>query len=143
MAQLKIKSCLLLLLVASISAFGQRHMRYTDFGASAGIILHNGEVSTGEISGYLADVRPQFSTHLKRTYGSWFVLGSELTYGFLSSKDENHTNPRRGYIVNTHTLQVNAFIEMNLIKFGKNLRKVVDSLHKTRIWGLILQSQSS
>ncbi len=113
---------LLGLFLSSGALKAQRQLNYTDFGFFVGTINYNGEVATGEISGYVSEIRPMGGLHLRRTVASWFTLGTEASYGIIQSKDVNHTNPERGLEVNTHMIQVNAFMELNFSKFGKYRR---------------------
>ena len=117
------------LLVFAFLLFGQglqlsaqRQLNYTDFGAYIGTINYSDEVASGEISGYIKEIRPQVGVHLRRTVASWFTLGTEVGYGYIHAKDVNHTHPSRGYEVNTHMVQINGFMELNFSKFGKYRR---------------------
>ncbi len=116
----KIFICLALSI--AMPAVAQRQLNYTDFGFAVGVMIHTGEISNGGVGAYIGDTRLQAKLNLKRTLASWFTLGIEAGYGYLSAKDENHLQADRGYSVSTHLIQVNPFMELNFMKFGKYRR---------------------
>jgi hypothetical protein len=104
-------------------SLAQRQLNYTDFGFAVGGMIHTGEVSNGGVGAYISDARPQAKLNLKRTLASWFTVGIEAGYGYLSANDEDHLRTDRNYSVSTHLIQVNPFIELNFMKFGKYRRE--------------------
>lgn len=113
----------------ALTSQGQRQLNYTDFGGFIGTMNYNGEVATGEIAGYISEIRPSFGMYLRRTVASWFTLGLEGSYGFVHAKDANHGNDLRGYEVNTHMIQINPYMELNFSKFGKYRRSQASTFY--------------
>ena len=121
--KLTLKKILISLTVLiSIPVIAQKQLNYTDFGFAIGGIVHSGDVSNAGVGAFISDTRLQAKLNLKRTFASWFTLGIEAGYGYLSAKDIDHGDAVRNYTVSTHIIQVNPFIEINFSKFGKYRR---------------------
>ncbi|WP_417601937.1 DUF6089 family protein [Owenweeksia hongkongensis] len=110
------------LVVISIggSLFGQARTAYSELGIGIGTLNQKSEIANTTSAGaLLAEVRPNFSAFAERHFNDWFALGIMASYGWTVANDENHNNQTRGLSVKTDMFQVNPFVEVNLIKFGK------------------------
>lgn len=114
------KLLLLFALLTAGSSFAQSRTASTEFGAAVGTLNYSGEIATTtSTSALLTEVRPMVSILVKRNFNTIFSAGLEAGYGFIYANDANHTHPNRQLEVTTGLLQVNPFVELNLIKFGK------------------------
>jgi len=114
------KLILLFALLSTGVTFAQSRTASSEFGAAVGTLNYSGEIATStSTSALLSEVRPMVSILAKRNFNALFSMGLEAGYGFIYANDANHTNPNRRLEVTTGLLQVNPFVELNLIKFGK------------------------
>ena len=98
----------------------QNRLAYTEFGAGVGTLNYSGDIATTtSVSALLEETRPNFSVFAKRHFNDWFGIGIMANYGWIYANDANHTHQNRGLEVSTSLFQINPFIEVNLIKFGK------------------------
>ncbi len=110
----------LLVLFAGVSLFGQARTAYSEFGIGIGTLNQKSEIAnTTSASALIDEVRPNFTAFGARHFNDWFALGVMASYGWTVADDVNHQNQTRGLSVKTDMFQVNPFVEVNLIKFGK------------------------
>lgn len=109
-----------LVMSAGISLFGQARTAYSELGIGVGTLNQKSEIAnTTSASALMAETRPNFTVFGERHFNDWFALGIMASYGWTVADDENHSNQTRGLSVKTDMFQVNPFLEVNLIKFGK------------------------
>lgn len=107
-------------LLISSASWAQSRTSSTEFGISVSTLNYSGEIATStSTSALLKEVRPAGGLMVKRNFNDLFSMGLEASYGFIYASDANHSNPNRGLEVTTSLLQVNPFMELNLIRFGK------------------------
>ena len=117
---LKYRMISVLFLALSASLYGQNRLAYTEFGLGVGTLNYSGEIATTtSVSSLLEEARPNFSVFAKRHFNDWFSMGILTSYGWIYANDVNHTHQKRGLEVTTSMFQINPFLEINLIKFGK------------------------
>lgn len=119
---MKMKRILALLLFSLFigAAHGQSRLAYSEFGIGVGTLNYSGDIATTTSTSALIDeTRPNFKLMAKRNTNDWFAFGLQAAYGWVYASDLNHTNQARGLEVKTSMFQINPFIEMNLIRFGK------------------------
>lgn len=111
---------LLLFLIGSGHLVAQNRLAYTELGLGVGTLNYSGDIATTKsISALLDEARPNVSVFAKRHFNDWFSMGILSSYGWFYASDINHTRQNRGLEVTTSVFQVNPFLEINLIKFGK------------------------
>lgn len=104
----------------SANLLAQNRLAYTEFGIGAGTLNYSGDIATTtSVSSLLTETRPNFNVFAKRHFNDWFSLGIMASYGWFYANDENHSHQNRGLEVTTSMFQINPFLEMNIIKFGK------------------------
>ena len=117
---LKYRLICVFFLMASSALFGQNRLAYTEFGFGVGTLNSSGDIATTtSVSALLEETRPNFSVFAKRHFNDWFSMGILTSYGWIYANDQNHTHQNRGLEVTTSIFQLNPFLEINLIKFGK------------------------
>ncbi|MDZ7847731.1 MAG: peroxide stress protein YaaA [Owenweeksia sp.] len=100
--------------------FAQSRLAYSEFGLGIGTLNYSGEIATTTSTGALVEeARPNVNLFAKRHVNDWFGFGLDMSYGWIYANDLNHTHQRRGLEVNTSIFQVNPFVEINILKFGK------------------------
>ncbi len=110
----------LVCLLFSMSAEAQNRLAYTEFGFGVGTMNYSGDIATTTtVSALITETRPNFSVFAKRHFNDWFGMGLLASYGSFYANDINHTHQTRGLEVTTSMFQINPFLEINLIKFGK------------------------
>lgn len=126
-----------LLLIFSYSAYftvdAQNKFAHSEFGLGVQSMNYSGDIATTtNVSALLTEVRPAFKIYALRHFNDWFGMGAEFSYGWFYANDENHSNPNRGLSVYTTMTHINAFMEINLIRYGK--------YHFDRKFGLYLKT---
>ena len=113
-------SFLLVLVCFSGALMAQPRLAYTEFGLGVGTLNHKGEIAnSGSSSAWAKEVRPNFMIFAKRNFNDWIGLGFVTSYGWTVAEDVNHNNQKRGLSVSTGMFQLNPFLEVNFLKFGK------------------------
>lgn len=108
------------LLAGFFSATAQSRTAYTEFGLGVGTLNYSGEIATTtSTSALLAEMRPAVTVFGARHLNGRFAFGALARYGWIYAEDANHSHQQRGISVSTSMLQVNPFVELNLIRFGK------------------------
>lgn len=111
---------LVIIVFAGGSLFAQPRLAYSEFGFGVGTLNQKGEIAnSGSTGAIVAEMRPNFMVFAKRNFNDWFGLGILTSYGWTEAYDENHDNQTRGLSVNTTMFQLNPFVEVNFLKFGK------------------------
>ncbi len=109
-----------MILFANSTLFSQSKTAYTEFGGGIGTLNCSGNIATTtSTEALIREVRPQIKVMAKRQLNDWFGLGIETSYGWLSADDANHSNHKRKLSTTVEVLQVNAFSEIQFIRFGK------------------------
>ncbi len=121
------------LVTLSSALYAQNKMAYSEYGIAVGTLNYSGDIATDNGVAALAnEVRPDFGVYALRNFNDWFAMGAEVHYGWFYANDVNHGSPNRGLQVSTTVTQINAFMEANLIRFGK--------YHYDRKFGLYLKA---
>lgn len=98
----------------------QARTRYSEFGLGIGTLNAASDIATTtNTAALLEEVRPNFSVFGQYHFNDWFTMGVQASYGWMYMDDLNHSNPSRGIYNRTDLVQVNPYILMHLIRFGK------------------------
>lgn len=112
--------CLVVIIFAGGSLFAQPRLAYTEFGFGVGTLNQKSEIaSSGSTGAIVEEMRPNFMLFAKRNFNDWFGLGVVTSYGWTEANDLNHDRQNRGLSVSTTMFQLNPFVEVNFLKFGK------------------------
>jgi hypothetical protein len=107
-------------LLISLEGNAQARTRYQEYGLAIGTLNSSGDIATTNNTAALLDeMGPNFIVFAQYHFNDWFTMGLQTSYGWMSMRDENHTNPNRGITNRTQLIQVNPYIQMHLIRFGK------------------------
>lgn len=108
------------LLAGFFVASAQSRTAYSEFGIGIGTLNYSGDIATTtNTSALLDEMRPAIEVFGARHLNGRFGFGLLTRYGWIHAEDANHSNQQRGISVSTSLLQVNPFVELNLIRFGK------------------------
>lgn len=98
----------------------QNRLAYSEFGVGIGSLNYSGDIATTtSVSTLVKETRPNFSVFGQRHFNDWFSMGLTASYGWFYADDLNHTHQNRGLSVTTSMFQINPFLQINLVKFGK------------------------
>lgn len=98
----------------------QARTRYSEFGFGVGTLNAASDIATTtNTSALLKEMRPNFTVFGQYHFNDWFTMGLQASYGWAVMDDANHSNPNRGIYNRTDLVQVNPYIIMHLIRFGK------------------------
>ncbi|MDX5447672.1 MAG: DUF6089 family protein [Bacteroidota bacterium] len=101
----------------------QTNLSLVELGGFIGTLNYSGDVATTlNPEAIVKEVRPMIGIHVKRFFNHHMGMGVEASYGTIFAEDVNHSNPKRGFVVQTPITQVNAFGEYNFKMFGKYLK---------------------
>ena len=119
-----LKNTLLLLVVASITAFAQkRPTAFLELGGYGMTQNYLGNVNNYGLGALTQEARFGTGVQLKYNFSSLVSLGADVNYGSIYSHDNLHGNPDRDYQVDTDLLNIALFTNIHFIPFGKyNLR---------------------
>lgn len=133
LTQVKRSLLLIFILMSGYPLMAQPRMSYSEFGIGVQTLNYSGDIATTtNVSAILSEIRPNFKVYGMRHFSDWFAMGAEFSYGWFYANDENHSNPTRGLSVYTTMTHINAFMEINLIRYGK--------YHFARKFGLYLKT---
>lgn len=111
---------ILALFFYSLGGAAQANLKYYEFGLGLGTLTSSNDIATtSSVSSVLNEARPSARVYGVYHLNDWFGFGGQFDYGWMYQADANHTNVSRGLENYTTMTQVNAFIEMNFIRFGK------------------------
>ena len=109
-----------LLLSLGSALHAQNRLAYSEFGLGVGTLNYSGEIATTtSVSALLTEARPNVSVFAQRHFNDLFSIGILSSYGWFYASDINHTHQNRGLEVTTSVFQINPYLELNLIRFGK------------------------
>ncbi len=112
--------CLMGILFFPQLLLGQARTRYTEFGLGVGTLNSATDIATTtNTSALLKEMRPNFTAFAQYHFNDWFTMGIQASYGWTVMDDANHSNQSRGIYNRTDLVQVNPYILMHLIRFGK------------------------
>ena len=98
----------------------QSRLAYSEFGMGIGTMNYSGDIATTKSTAALVqEARPNVTVFAKRHLNDWFGFGMQSSYGWIYASDLNHTHQNRGLEVSTSVFQINPFIEISFIRFGK------------------------
>lgn len=104
----------------TLSAVAQSRLAYYELGLGVGTLTYSGDIATtNSTAAIISELSPNFMVYGKKHFNDWFAIGLSSSYGWIQAEDANHSNQQRGLEVRTTMFQVNPFLEMNLIRFGK------------------------
>lgn len=111
---------LTLLVLASITAFGQRALRYQELNFAIGSMNYNGEISTSsDPSTLLREMRVYAGIDYNYYLSSKFGLGATVGYGRVTADDLNHDSPERGLSFNSDLVQIDGQMIYHFRRFGR------------------------
>lgn len=97
-----------------------KRLAYTEFGIGVGTLNYVGDIATTTSTAALfEETRPNATAFIKRHLNDWFGMGLQASYGWIYANDFNHDRQMRGLEVSTTMFQVNPFVEVSLLRFGK------------------------
>ncbi len=121
---------LVIICMASITTFGQRHLRYQDLQFSIGTMNYNGEISTAVDPGtLLIEMRPYAAIDYNYFFGPKFGMGMRLGYGMVTADDANHATPDRGLSFESDVVELNAQMIYHFKKWGKSFHANTTTLY--------------
>lgn len=96
-----------------------------EFGLSLGAALYSGDLSSGEVSDYLEDLRPAIGAFGKMNFNSWSAGKLSLTLSQLTGDDDpGSRNENRNLNFRSHLVELSATFEIHPFSFGrKEMRK--------------------
>lgn len=113
----------LFFVIFSKSIFGQFNssFNYWEWGIGVGSMYYQGEMTPSiEPLALFNSTRPHFQLNYKYSVHPLVLLCLDGSYSILVAKDEDYTqNRNRGWEMNTHIIQLNPSMEINLRRFGK------------------------
>lgn len=128
---MNLKSLITLSLVLiGFAMSGQARLRYSEFGFGISSLTSSNDIATTtSVSSILIETRPSAKIFAMYHVNDWFGLGGDINYGWIYGEDNNHSNINRDFEYYTTITQTNAFIEVNLIRYGKFHRETKFGLY--------------
>jgi hypothetical protein len=113
-------AAVVLMIIIPLEGMAQARTRYSEFGLGVGTLNAATDIATTtNTSALLKEMRPNFMAFGQYHFNDWFTLGIQASYGWTYMDDANHGNPSRGIYNRTDLVQVNPYMLMHLIRFGK------------------------